>query len=301
MKNNKPLIITLICLLSIIVLFFITFLIFALKGGLGGLKNFRFDFNDKASTNLLLEKEYDNNFTDIKINVDSSDIEIKRNTNNNIKTMIYGDEDKLKKHDVKNDGGILEVNVENKKCIGFCFNRKSKLVIYIPENFDKNIIINNNYGDIKVESFNNAKLDIEEDCGDVIIESASEINVKNNYGDIEINNANNAKVEEECGDVKIGTVNNLNVRNSYGYIIIKKINKYLDIKDDCGDIKIDTISLTENSKIVNDYGDIRINNIKDVYIDAKTDLGDVKINNNYHKSDITLKIENDCGDIEIEN
>ena len=51
----------------------------------------------------------------------------------------------------------------------------------------------------------------------------------------------------------------------------------------------------------NNLGDIKILNTNEIYFDAKTNLGDTKINNNYNKSEITLKIQNDCGDIEINN
>lgn len=39
----------------------------------------------------------------------------------------------------------------------------------------------------------------------------------------------------------------------------------------------------------------------DIYIDAKTDLGDVDVNHNNRMSGITLKIKNNCGDIEVDN
>ena len=38
-----------------------------------------------------------------------------------------------------------------------------------------------------------------------------------------------------------------------------------------------------------------------IKIVAETDLGDVKINENYKKSNITLEIKNDCGDIIVNN
>ena len=73
------------------------------------------------------------------------------------------------------------------------------------------------------------------------------------------------------------------------------------MENDCGDIEVNNINLNKNSYIKDEYGDIKIGNTNELYIDAKTNLGKVKIKNNYHKSDITLKIENDCGDIEVNN
>ena len=66
-------------------------------------------------------------------------------------------------------------------------------------------------------------------------------------------------------------------------------------------IKIDKVQIAEDSYIKSDYGDVRIKETNDIYIDAKTDLGDVKINTNNRHSEITLKIEGDCGDIKVEN
>ena len=79
------------------------------------------------------------------------------------------------------------------------------------------------------------------------------------------------------------------------------VNNYLNLTNDSGDIKINNVNLNKNSIIKDEYGDIEINNTNQIYIDAKTDLGDTKINNNFHKSDITLKIENECGDITVNN
>ena len=39
----------------------------------------------------------------------------------------------------------------------------------------------------------------------------------------------------------------------------------------------------------------------EIYIDAKTTRGRTKVNNSYQKSDVTLTIKNQCGDIEIYN
>ena len=65
--------------------------------------------------------------------------------------------------------------------------------------------------------------------------------------------------------------------------------------------KIDSLNLKENSSIHNSYGDIKIGSTNEIYINAKTSLGDTKINNNYQKSDVTLTIDNSCGDIRVNN
>lgn len=300
MKNNKPLIITVICLIVLLIVAIITFLVMCIKG------SFKFNFNNfnfgtEISKTLYLDKKYDNLFNEVKIDTNSADIEILNSENEKAKVVIYADEDKLKTKNINTTNDILNIELKTKECVGFCINKKSKVMIYLPETYDKEITIKNNYGDIDIDEFENSIINIEEDCGDVVIESAKKVDVDNNYGDVEIKNVVISEIKNDCGDVKIGTVNDITIENNMGDIKIEKVNEFLDISADCGDIKIDDINLIKNSNITNNLGDVKIKNIKDVYIDAKTDLGNVKINNNYNKSDITLKIENDCGDIKIEN
>ena len=73
----------------------------------------------------------------------------------------------------------------------------------------------------------------------------------------------------------------------------------MKIDADAGDVKINTLNITQNSNIEINAGDIKINQTNDIYIDAETDLGETKINNNNDKSEITLKIENNLGDIKV--
>lgn len=127
------------------------------------------------------------------------------------------------------------------------------------------------------------------------------IEIKNNYGDISLGDAESATLNESCGDIKIKKVNKAIVENKYGDIVIDNVEYSLQIEDDCGDVEIKNINLKEDSYIKNNLGDIKILNTNEIYFDAKTNLGDTKINNNYNKSEITLKIQNDCGDIEINN
>ena len=67
------------------------------------------------------------------------------------------------------------------------------------------------------------------------------------------------------------------------YVIIISINYNLSIWDKCF------------SWICRDR------KTNEIYIDAKTTLGRTKVNNCYQKSDVTLTIKNQCGDIEIDN
>ena len=293
MKNKKG-IITLIIVLTIILVLVSIFFVLLFKNDFKGFK-----IGVQTSNELILDKTYEEEFNKIIIDATISEIDIKKSDSNNIKTKIYGEKDYI---DVQTSLDTLNIKTSEKNCIGICFNQKStKIEIYLPEEYDDNIDIKNDYGDIFIDEFLNANINIEEDCGDVKILGGNIINVDNNYGDIEIGETNIAVINEDCGDVKISNVNDITIKNSYGDIEIKSVNNYLHLENDCGAIKVNNIDLKKDSYIKDDYGDIEIGNTNQIFIDAKTDLGKVNIKNNYNKSDVTLKIENDCGDIDVNN
>ena len=294
--KNKGLIITLITILSLLAISLIILMILLINGRI---RIPMFGFSDKVSNELIMDKIYENKFTNININASTSDINILVSNDENIRVVIYGEEKRL---EVKDETQELYILFEEKKCFGFCFNiTKDKIDVYLPANYDKDILVNNNYGNIDIATFKNSNIEVNEDCGDVHIASGNKVTVNNSYGDIKIDEASEIDVKESAGDVKVGTVNVAKIENNLGDIIVESVTSSLDIDDDCGDIKINSLNLEKDSYIVNNLGDIKIGSTNDIYIDAKTDLGKVKINSNNHKADITLKLENDCGDIKVNN
>lgn len=294
--KNKGLIITLITILSLLTVALIALMILFINGKI---RIPMFGLSNKVSNELIMDETYENKFTKLNINVSTSDVNILVSNDDKIRVVIYGDEERL---DIKNETQELYILFKEKKCFGFCFNiTKNKVDVYLPANYDKDILVNNDFGNIEISEFKAANIVVNEDCGDVHIVSGNEVTVKNSYGDIKIDEANKIDVKESAGDVKVGTVKSAQIENNFGDITVESITSGLDISDDCGDIKIDHLNLEKDSHIVNNLGDIKIGSTNDIYIDAKTDLGKVKINNNNHKSDITLKLENDCGDIKVNN
>ena len=275
--NNKTLKIILIIFLSILVIGLSVFFVNILTN-----KNFRFghfSFGHK---------------------VKSSNIEIKEGNESKVKVVIYGDKDETNVEIVNNK---LNIKSNEKKCIGFCFNMTiAKIEVYLPSSYSGNINIENNYGDVNIGNFDNLILDAKLDAGDIKVDSLKSGKIKNSYGDIKIlGYSKELEIDQDCGDVEVSEVDRIKLENNYGDIDIGKVNEYLQIKEDCGDVKIDSLNLKENSSIHNSYGDIKIGSTNEIYINAKTSLGDTKINNNYQKSDVTLTIDNSCGDIRINN
>lgn len=295
MKSKKTTIF-IIVLLSILIILLIFLLIYFLNGN----RKFRLNFGYKVSDNLVLDKTYENIYDEIKIDSKSSYVVVKRSNDEKIKLLIYGDYDKL---EVNEETNRLNIITKEKNCIGFCFNtRIFKIELYLPSNYDKKLIINNNYGDIDINEFENMELDVKLDAGDLNIGKVKSGKIENKYGDIKITGySKNLDILEDCGDIYINETDDIKVVNKYGDIKITKVNNSLNVIEDCGDIKIDNLDIKENSYIDNSFGDIKIGSTNNIYIDAKTDLGDVKINNNYNKSDITLTIKNSCGDIKVRN
>lgn len=297
-KKSKIILIT---LLSLLVVLLISFMVFVIINGKNSLINLGIT-SDKISNNLIYNKEYEDKFDNINIKTDSSDIKIKKSNDSKIKVLIYSEEEKVKRLDVK-DNLSLNINLDIKNGFNFLMfnNKNSKIEVYIPEEYNKSIKIDNGYGNTDIDDFINLNMNIISDCGDIKIGSGNSIKIDNSYGDTIINKSNIIDINNDCGDIEIGKTKSAILKNSYGDIEIGNVSEYIDIEDNCGDISVDNISLIKNSSIKSDMGDVTIDNIKDIYIDAKTDLGDISVDNNYHTSNITLKIENDCGDIEVNN
>lgn len=294
--KNKKLIVFLIVLLSIISVSLIFFIINLMNGKI---RFNRFSFGSSVSTELVLDEVYQNDFEKIEIISEAGDIYVKQADSADVRVVVYGEKE-YTKVDVNNNKLYVESNM--KKCSGICFNRKiSKVEIYLPKDYSNSIKVVNNYGDIDVEKFNNASIVIEEDCGDIDIDGADEVQVNNNLGDISIGRVNKANIEQSAGDIFIEDVNDVVAENNLGDIEIKNVNNYLKLLADCGDIEVDKINLTKDSIIENNLGKVKIGSTNEIKIVAETDLGDVKINENYKKSNITLEIKNDCGDIIVNN
>ena len=271
--------ITLIALLILIAIGVSIGFIMILNGNIK-FNGFKIRFGNSYIKEKAVDEEYDNTFDRININTTAGDIEIINEDIETIKLVIFNEKERTT---VNTDNNILDIDVRSKKCNFFCINPKiARVKLYIPNNYDKDIKITTQYGDITIEKIENTNIDI-----------------NSNYGDVKINKVNSAKLKLDYGDVKINSINELTAEVNYGDIKIDNVRDYLDLNCDYGDIKIDKFNLTKDSTIKTDYGDVEIKNIEGIYIDSKTDLGDNDVNNSDKKSDITLTIKVDYGDIEV--
>lgn len=296
--KNRGWIIPLIVLLIILILILIGIMIFFLNGN-HSFYGFHFNFGYRVSEELVLDETYENLFEEISIDTNASEISVLESIDSNIRVVVYGEKERL---EIQDENQKLKIEYEEKKCIGFCFKKViGKVVVYVPVDYANKLIVNNQFGDIKVGTFTEASLEIVENYGDIEVAEVKHANLKNDYGDISLKKAESASIKQSCGDVYIGTIQEIDVKNSYGDIMIENVLKSLNVEDNCGDIKINHITLEKSSTIKNDLGDIEIGSTNEIYLDAKTSLGDIDIRNNYRKSEITLTIHNSCGDIEVDN
>lgn len=257
--KNKALTIILIVLLSILILFLSIFTYLLL------VKKINYNIFKYKENKMVINEVYEQNFDKIKIDSNAADIDIKTYNEEDVKLVVYQNENKTK---INTDNNILYIKSETKSCVGICVtNRVSKIELYLPSNYDKDIVINTNYGDIDVENLKEATLKIEADAGDVEVDTIKNVEINSNYGDIEIN----------------------------------EVTNYLKLSTNAGDIDIDKLNINEDSTIKNNFGDIQIGNTNEIYIDAEVDFGSVKIDNNYRDSKITLRIENNMGSIKVRN
>ena len=184
MKNNKVLTIVLICICSIFTILLSIFLVVSIKD-----KNkftFNFDFFKKGESNNLI---YNESFDDINKKNDTVTVkvlendyfyfdfmkDIKNSSDNKAILKMYGSEKSKDDLKVTNEED-LNINVESKGCIGFCFNNEvDKVILYLPETFDKKINIENSYGDAKIEKFENVILNAKISSGDINVDTVKEI------------------------------------------------------------------------------------------------------------------------------
>ena len=260
--KSKNLIISLIVLLSIFVIGLATGLFILIRKGYD--LNFLIKFN-KEKTKLVekIEKETEE-VNNIKLNVYSTDVEIKE-SDNVIRLEYYSNTEENAKIEFENGSIILDEQKYETDCIGFC-NVNRKVVIYVPESYDGNY-------------------DIETTSGDI----SSKINM-----------LNNTKIKTTSGDIKLNNTNNITINTTSGDIDINKINNKIDAKTTSGDIDINKLNIETNSLIQTTSGDVEIdNNMSGCYIETNSVSGDIKVSKSDRKSDLILKIKTTSGDISV--
>lgn len=288
---SKKASIVLITLLSILLAGVIFIMILLFKGDY----NFNFNFAFGESKTLVEEKEIVN-IKKLNIEANRADVLVEtKEENTAIKVELYSDY--AEEYEITEKEDEIKVVLKDGK-IGF--NTKgSRVKIYVPTTYDKDVKVVNKTGDINMDKLSKSNLDISLTTGDVDVKEAKDIVISLTTGDIKIGNTNTADITGVTGDIDVDFANVVKVKITTGDIKIGKVSESLDLKSTTGDIRVTQANLTKNSSIKSGTGDIKINKTSNCYIDAKTKIGDTKVNNNDRKSDNVLTITSRVGDIRV--
>lgn len=290
---NKGLTITLITLLSILLVFVVGVMIFLFKGNFN-FSSFNFAFGE--SKKLVEEKEIVN-IKKLNIEANRADVIIEpKEENTFIKVELYSDH--AEEYEITELEDEIKVVLKDEKFVGI--NTKgSRVKIYVPTSYDKDIKAVNKTGDIKIGKLTKSNLDLKLTTGDITVKEGNNIVVSLTTGDVEVGKVNKADITSTTGDIDVNKVTTVKVKLTTGDITLGDVNESLNLTSTTGDIKIDEVKLVGNSNIKSGTGDVKIRETSNCYIEAKTNVGDTRINNNDRKSDNVLTITSRVGDIRV--
>ena len=290
---NKGLTITLIVLLSILLAGVIGVMVFLFNGKIN-FNSFSFGFGE--SKTLVEEKEI-TNIKNLNIEANRADVLVEiKEENTSIKVELYSDH--VEEYEITEKEDEIKVVLKDEKFSGFN-TTSSRVKIYVPTTYDKDIKVVNKTGDIKIDKLFESNLDLKLTTGDIEVKGAKDIVVSLTTGDVEIGKVNKADITGTTGDIDVDNSNIVKVKLTTGDITLGDVNESLDLTSTTGDIKIDEANLTKNSSIKSGTGDVKIRETSNCYIEAKTKVGDTKVNNNDRKSDNVLTITSRVGDIRV--
>lgn len=293
MKKNNNIKIVLIIILSIIALGITTLMCLLLTN------NHFLKFNIQSKSTLLYEKTYQQTPTEINLDLDWEDLNIKESNNDEIKIVIYGKDGSKASSTFENN--ILNINIKNKNyfCIGFC-NYNDEVDLYLPKDIASTLNVNTKSGDINIGNFKNLSLNIEANSADINTGNIKDSTITTHSGDIKITESNQTNLQTNSGDIKIIKTNQANLKTDSGDIEVNHITKSTQITTSSGEVNINKFTIRENSNIKTSSGDVSIKNITDSYINTTTSSGDVKVKHNDRYQQIELKINTSSGDITVQ-
>ncbi|MBR1810411.1 MAG: DUF4097 family beta strand repeat protein [Clostridia bacterium] len=283
MKNRK-LLIFLVILLSVVCAALIAVMVLAINNKLSPvIFNVSPHVSFEEIDTLVWDETYSGDFTDISAKTDYGNINIRHADDENIRVVIYGDADKTTVTAEKNH---LRITANHKTRVEFfgAITREAKTEIYVPESYAGRITLINDAGEITADSYPAASIEIEQDAGNTTLQTAQ-----------------TATVTVHAGNVKIGTVADAAVTCDLGNINIDTVTDVMHLHNDCGNIDVKNANIKKDSVVSNNLGNIDIGKTGRVFIDAHTSLGNTNIRSNDRKSDITLTLTNDCGNITVKN
>lgn len=311
---NKGLTITLIILLSILLFALVGVMIFLFNGKIS-FDGFR--IASGYSEKLVEEKEI-NNILNLDINTDVADVIIEEKEISNIKVELYSE--KEPEYEITETVSSINIVLKQKIKMQFgLFNKSPRVVVYVPNSYNKDIDIKATTGDVKIGNLPESNLKVKASTGDVKAKKLNKADINVTTGDIKIDDLKSLKSDSSTGDIKVVSANtiksttttgdikvedfvgSIEAKTTTGDIKIGDVNKSVVLSTNTGDVVIDKATIKENSNITTGTGDVRISSVSGCYVDGNTKIGDKNINNSDsdRKSDIILNIKTRVGDINV--
>lgn len=311
---NKGLTITLITLLFILLFALIGIMIFLFNGKIS-FDGFR--IASGYSEKLVEEKEI-NNILNLDINTDIADVLVEEKDINNIKVELYSE--KEPEYEITENVSSINIVLKQKNKMQFgLFNKSPRVVVYVPESYNKDIDIKATTGDVKVGNLPEVELTVKATTGDIKAKKLNKADINLTTGDIKIDELNSLKSVTTTGDIKVvssktinstTTTGDIKVENSVdsieattttGDIKVRDVNNSVVLSTSTGDVNINKATIKKNSNISTGTGDVTIISLTGCYVEGNSKVGDKNINNTTadRKSDIILKIKTRVGDINV--
>lgn len=281
-----------ICFLTIISILLTAILVVCLKG------TFHFDDYFNSKSKIIYKEDYEaNDIKNIKVNTTSGDLEIIHSKDNKIKVEAYG----KKKSDIKVtlSENTLDIDYPGKNiCVGFCF-YNNQIKVYVPDSYDGHFNIISTTGDILAGDFDKADYDISNTSGNVRLGNSNDLKIISTSGDVTVQKTNNLEASSLSGDIYAYNSKHVTIKTTSADIHLEEIFDYVNASSVSGDIRITKLNVSENSKIISKSGSVIVNDLNNIYVDAKTVSGDMHVDNNNRKAKEELKIKTSSGDIYV--
>jgi DUF4097 and DUF4098 domain-containing protein YvlB len=249
--------------------------------------------------------EITESFTSLHINCNTADVHLLPTDDE--KCIVVAHEEENNKHNVTVNAGVLCIDPIGKDTIRFGLNFDSpKITVYLPEQIYGNLEINNDTGDILIDSslkFDNIRISLS--TGDVRVTDVccSTISLIGTTGDVNILNAivfGNLSIERNTGNVSLSGVKcdgSLTVTTSTGRIklsdveCVGKISISVSTGDTSlinatcadlssngttGEVNIENVIVSGKATIARSSGDIKLESFDAAEISIHTNSGDVK-------------------------
>jgi len=231
----------------------------------------------------------------INIDVTSTNVDIIPTDDSQVKVHFHGEVSSVSlksrfELDAIRNNNTIDIDIISNSFTSISFGSMAyvnvKLDIYVPKNYDKNILIDSTSSDVKINNLSLNNLTNETTSGNLIIDKVNTVKTR--------------------------------VKTTSGDIVASEFNGDLDVKSTSGNINIDYENFENEIKIETVSGEVELNLEKEskFYLKAKTTSGDINcnypitINNNVKKnviegnvgdSDNSIVIKTTSGDIDINN